>query len=63
MNDQLDQSNVYLKCGYVSGLHMKILVKLEKHLISREEIINVMRKLRKSHDGLIHFDMEEFICE
>ena len=25
--------------------------------------MNIMRKLLKSHSGLIHFDLEELICE
>ena len=48
MNDQINQYNVYLKNRYVSEVHMKILVKLE----SREETMNMMRKLLKSHGVL-----------
>ena len=49
MNDQINQYNVYLKSGYVSGIHIiKILAKLE----SREATMNMMRKLLKSHGVL-----------
>ena len=63
MNEYINQSNVYLKSVYVSGLHTKILIKLEKLLESREKIMNMVRKLLKSHGGLIQFDLKEFICE
>ena len=46
-----------------AGLHMKILVKLEKLLESQDEMMNMMRTLLKSDGGLARVDLEESICE
>ena len=40
-----------------------IMKKIETVFELREEIVNMNRKLLKSHGGVIHFNLEEFICE